>query len=41
MASVILEGGIKGWATAGGEFVKWMDGYDEAVWKTLNEGQCN
>ncbi|KAH9904974.1 Rhodanese-like domain-containing protein [Xylariomycetidae sp. FL2044] len=33
MKSVILAGGIKGWATAGGEFVAWMDGYDGAVWK--------
>lgn len=32
MQSVILTGGIKGWVAAGGEFVEWMDGYDEAVW---------
>lgn len=30
--SIILTGGIKGWATAGGEFVEYMDGYDESVW---------
>ncbi|KAK7915292.1 arsenate reductase (Arc2) [Apiospora marii] len=41
MVSVILKGGIKGWATAGDEFVKWMDGYDEAVWQALKEGKCN
>jgi arsenical-resistance protein 2 len=32
MQSLILLEGIKGWATAGGEFVKWMDEYDESVW---------
>lgn len=30
--SVILYEGIKGWAQAGGEFVDWMDEYDESVW---------
>lgn len=33
MQSLILEGGIKGWATGGSEFVEHMDGYDEAVWR--------
>lgn len=32
MESLILVGGIKGWATAGGEFLEWMDGYDTAAW---------
>ncbi|KAK7985856.1 hypothetical protein PG988_003478 [Apiospora saccharicola] len=42
MGSMILKGGIKGWATAAGdEFVQWMDGYDEAVWQGLKEGKCN
>ena len=31
--SLILEGGIKGWATAGPVYTKMMQGYDEAVWK--------
>lgn len=31
MQSIILTGGIKGWAAAGGEFVEWMDGYVEGV----------
>lgn len=29
---MILEGGIKGWAAAGPEYVEWMDEYDESVW---------
>lgn len=37
MESVILEGGIKGWATAGTEFVEYMDGYNEAVWRGVVE----
>lgn len=32
MQSVILAGGIKGWATAGGDFVKFMDGYVPGHW---------
>jgi len=32
MQSVILLGGIKGWATAGEEYVRRIDEYDEAVW---------
>lgn len=32
MESLILVGGIKGWATAGGDFLEWMDGYDTATW---------
>ncbi|KAF8859769.1 Rhodanese-like protein [Acephala macrosclerotiorum] len=32
MESLVLEGGLKGWATAGDEYVKLMDGYDAAVW---------
>ncbi|CAI7663561.1 unnamed protein product [Penicillium bialowiezense] len=30
--SLILTGGIKGWAAAGEEFTSLMDGYDAAVW---------
>lgn len=33
MKSLALVGGIKGWAGAGGEYVEWMDEYDEKVWK--------
>jgi arsenical-resistance protein 2 len=33
MESFILEGGIKGWATGGEQFVKLMDGYNEAAWR--------
>lgn len=40
MASVILKGGIKGWASAGDEFVQWMDEYDEVVWQALKGGKC-
>lgn len=32
MQSAILAGGIKGWATAGDEFVKFMDGYVPEHW---------
>ncbi|KAK3984618.1 arsenical-resistance protein 2 [Cladorrhinum sp. PSN332] len=32
MESLALVGGIKGWAGAGGEYVEWMDEYDEKVW---------
>jgi arsenical-resistance protein 2 len=33
MKSLTLEGGIKGWATAGKEYVELMDDYHEEVWK--------
>jgi arsenical-resistance protein 2 len=33
MRSMILEGGIKGWATGGPEYVNEMEGYEEDVWK--------
>ncbi|KAI9892620.1 MAG: hypothetical protein M1814_001313 [Vezdaea aestivalis] len=33
MESRTLEGGIKGWATGGEEYVRMMDEYDAAVWK--------
>jgi arsenical-resistance protein 2 len=33
MESMILEGGVKGWAKAGGKFVEMMEEYDEAVWE--------
>jgi len=32
MESCILEGGIKGWATAGDEYVRMIDEYDASVW---------
>ncbi|KAF7557163.1 hypothetical protein G7Z17_g870 [Cylindrodendrum hubeiense] len=32
MQSLILVEGIKGWATAGEEFVEWMDEYVTAAW---------
>ncbi|OQE25153.1 hypothetical protein PENSTE_c006G01740 [Penicillium steckii] len=31
--SFILEGGIKGWAAAGPEYIQWMDEFDASVWK--------
>ncbi|OAA68219.1 Rhodanese-like protein [Niveomyces insectorum RCEF 264] len=31
--SLVLVGGIKGWANAGDEYVQWMDEYDESVWR--------
>jgi arsenical-resistance protein 2 len=33
MESFILDGGIKGWASGGEQFVKLMDGYQEEAWK--------
>lgn len=33
MKSLVLEEGIKGWATAGEEFVQLMDGYDAYLWE--------
>lgn len=38
MQSLALAEGIKGWASAGGEYVEWMDEYDAAAWKT--KGGC-
>ncbi|KAJ5195080.1 arsenate reductase (Arc2) [Penicillium cinerascens] len=32
MKSMILEGGIKGWAAAGPEYTELMDEYDASVW---------
>jgi arsenical-resistance protein 2 len=32
MESLILLDGIKGWATAGDEFVGWMEEYDPSFW---------
>ena len=32
MKSLILEGGIKGWAAAGPEYTELMDEYDASVW---------
>ncbi|KAL6852571.1 hypothetical protein ACO1O0_007117 [Amphichorda felina] len=32
MESLILVGGISGWARAGGEYVGWMDGYNADAW---------
>ena len=33
MESRVLEGGIKGWASSGDEYVTLMDDYDAAAWK--------
>jgi arsenical-resistance protein 2 len=32
MESLVLEGGVKGWASAGEEYVRLMDDNDAAVW---------
>jgi arsenical-resistance protein 2 len=32
MKSIALAEGVKGWATAGGEYVQWMTEYDAKVW---------
>jgi arsenical-resistance protein 2 len=31
--SCVLEGGIKAWATAGKEYIEYMDGYETAAWQ--------
>jgi arsenical-resistance protein 2 len=33
MESLVLEGGIKGWAAAGDDYTRLMDEYDESKWK--------
>jgi len=33
MGSCVLEGGVKGWATVGEEYVNMMDGYEATVWQ--------
>ena len=38
VTSYALEGGVRGWARAGGKFVKLMPGYDEKVW--VDGGKC-
>lgn len=35
MQVMVLEGGIKGWAKAGPQYVQLMDGYNEAHWQKL------
>ncbi|KAK3346717.1 Rhodanese-like domain-containing protein [Lasiosphaeria hispida] len=30
--SLVLEGGVTGWAAGGSHYVGWMDGYDESFW---------
>ncbi|KAI0395041.1 Rhodanese-like protein [Xylariaceae sp. FL0594] len=37
MESLILLGGIKGWATAGDEFVSWMEEFDASYWEPKPE----
>ncbi|KAJ5257228.1 hypothetical protein N7478_013332 [Penicillium angulare] len=32
LQSLVLEGGIKGWAASGTEYTEWMDEYDASVW---------
>ncbi|KAA8649370.1 putative arsenate reductase (Arc2) [Aspergillus tanneri] len=32
LKSLVLEGGIKGWATAGPEYTEFMDEYDASAW---------
>lgn len=31
--SVMLTGGVKGWANAGAEYTTLMDGYQERAWR--------
>ena len=32
MESLVLEGGVNGWAISGDEYVELMDAYDAAAW---------
>lgn len=32
MESLVLQGGIKGWVAAGGEFLDWVDEYEASAW---------
>lgn len=32
MQNMMLSGGIKGWVAEGGEYLDWMDEYDDSVW---------
>lgn len=32
MLSLVLTGGINAWAASGGEYVRFMEGYDQSVW---------
>jgi arsenical-resistance protein 2 len=32
MESLVLLEGIRGWANAGGEYLQWMDEYDDTAW---------
>lgn len=33
MQVMVLEGGIKGWASGGPEYIQFMDGFDEEYWR--------
>ncbi|KIX01134.1 uncharacterized protein Z518_10200 [Rhinocladiella mackenziei CBS 650.93] len=35
--SAILQGGIKAWVAGGEEYVSWMDGFEENVWRNSKE----
>ena len=31
--SIVLTGGIAGWAQAGPDFVEWIEGYEQKAWR--------
>jgi arsenical-resistance protein 2 len=37
MRSLVLVEGLKGWATAGPDYVQWMDEYDVNVWSKTGD----
>jgi arsenical-resistance protein 2 len=37
MRSLVLLEGIKGWATAGPDYVQWMDEYDVSAWSKTGD----
>jgi arsenical-resistance protein 2 len=37
MRSLVLSEGVKGWATAGPDYVQQMEEYDESVWAKTGE----
>lgn len=38
MHSLVLQGGIKGWVKAGGDYTARMQEYDAAAWNTTSAG---
>lgn len=35
MRSLVLDGGVKGWVAEKGEFLKYVQDYDESKWESV------